>query len=86
MLRVMEQKVPVTKGHPSGRFWNARTITASRVLRRIALVLIGAQFVAIERGTIRRDGRVTSIRFCLPSRRSLSEQTTPPWPTRKCPN
>lgn len=39
VLRVMEQKVPVTKGHPSGRFWNARTITASRVLRRIALVL-----------------------------------------------
>jgi integrase len=39
VLRVLEQQVPTTRGHPPGKFWLCRTITADRVRNRIELVL-----------------------------------------------
>jgi Phage integrase central domain/Arm DNA-binding domain len=39
VLRVLEQKVPVHRGWPAGRFWDVRAKTADRVRRRIGLIL-----------------------------------------------
>ncbi len=39
VLRVLEQHVPAAQGHPGGKLWHVRTVTANRVRNRIELVI-----------------------------------------------
>jgi integrase len=39
ILDVLEQRVPETRGHPAGKFWEVRTVTATRVRSRLELIL-----------------------------------------------
>jgi integrase len=43
VLQVLEQRVPAAQGYPAGKFWEVRSVTASRVRSRLELVISWAK-------------------------------------------